>query len=398
MSEWGWGARARARIVAQAGSGRTVGERTRRGPCRADGAGWPWDNAAVNPSSAPDRDDLAASLRRMGLLDPDEPADLVELTGGVSSLIVLAHTRRGPVCVKTALPRLRVAAQWLAPVERNAAEVAWLRLAGDIVPRAVPRILGEDPAAHAFAMEWLDPATHPVWKAELRDGRVDLAVASAVGRTLLALHRHTARRADLAAAFAHDASFHALRLDPYLGAAARAHPDCAAALEGLIAITAGHRVALVHGDVSPKNILCGPRGPVLLDAECAWYGDPAFDLAFVLNHLLLKSVWRPAHARAHAAAFAALAASYLEGVDWEPRVALEARAARLLAGLLLARIDGKSPVEYLDSEALRAPVRRVARALLLAPPEDLAQVRAAWDATMTTHAAGPAGPTPEIAR
>jgi aminoglycoside phosphotransferase (APT) family kinase protein len=351
-------------------------ERATGTPAGPDGRG---TIGAVNPPSAPDRTDLAASLRRMGLLDPDEPADLVELTGGVSSLIVLARTRRGPVCVKTALPRLRVAAEWLAPV----------------VPRAVPRVLGEDAAGHAFAMDWLDPATHPVWKAELRDGRIDLAIARDVGRALLAIHRHTAHRADIAAAFAHDASFHALRLDPYLGAAARAHPDCAPALAGLIATTAGHRVALVHGDVSPKNILCGPNGPVLLDAECAWYGDPAFDLAFVLNHLLLKSVWRPTHGHAYAAAFQTLAANYLDGVDWEPREALEGRAARLLAGLLLARIDGKSPVEYLDTEALRAPVRQIARRLLLAPPAGLAQLRAAWDAALT--AGPPAGPAPEIA-
>jgi len=336
----------------------------------------------ADPLPQADRDALAASLRRMGLLGADEPPDLTPLRGGVSSLIVRASTRQGLLCVKTALPQLRVAAQWLAPVERNAAEVAWLRLARGIVPQSVPAVLSEDAQGHAFAMDWLDPAAHPVWKLELRDGRVDARFAAQVAAILIAIHRHTAHRPDLAVAFAHDASFHALRLDPYLAAAARAHPDCAAALHALIEVTAGTRLALVHGDVSPKNILCGPHGPILLDAECAWYGDPAFDLAFVLNHLLLKSVWRPAYGRALREAFLALAEGYLAGVDWEPRAALDARTARLLAGLLLARIDGKSPVEYLDTEALREPVRRVARALLLRPPDSLAALRAAWDAAM----------------
>src|ERR1700712_4309494 len=109
----------------------------------------------------------------------------------------------------------------------------------------------------------------------------------------------------------------------------------------LIETTIGNKHALVHGDVSPKNILAGPDGPVFLDAECAWWGDPAFDLAFCLNHLLLKCGWTPRAASGFLACFEALTASYLTGVDWELPEALEARAAALLPGLLLARVDGK---------------------------------------------------------
>ncbi|HPU52981.1 MAG TPA: aminoglycoside phosphotransferase family protein [Burkholderiaceae bacterium] len=323
---------------------------------------------------------LTAALRRMSLIAPDETPELEPLTGGVSSLIVLAHTRRGPVCVKSALARLKVAAEWLAPVERNTAEVAWMRLAAGVVPDNVPAILGEDQVARAFAMAYLDPRDHPVWKTLLLAGEVDVTVAVRVARALVAVHRATAGRADLAAAFAHDASFFALRLDPYLGAAARAHPDCASALHALIEVTAGTRLVLVHGDISPKNILCGPAGPVILDAECAWYGDPAFDLAFVLNHLLLKCAWRPDAAPAYLSAFDALFRAYREAVDWEPASTLEQRAARLLGGLLLARIDGKSPVEYLTLESQRDPVRKIARGLLLDPPETIGQVRAAFAA------------------
>ena len=140
---------------------------------------------------------------------------------------------------------------------------------------------------------------------------------------------------------------------------------------------AGHR-CLVHGDVSPKNILAGPAGPVFLDAECAWYGEPAFDLAFCLNHLLLKCLWTPAARDGFLACFDALAAAYLAGVRWEPPGALEARAARLLPALFLARVDGKSPVEYITAEAERDRVRRVARPLVAAPPAGLATVRDAW--------------------
>ena len=136
---------------------------------------------------------------------------------------------------------------------------------------------------------------------------------------------------------------------------------------------------MIHGDVSPKNILVGPAGPVFLDAECACIGDPAFDLAFCLNHLLLKSLWNPAARESFNACFEAMAQSYLAGVDWEPAAGLEARAASLLAGLFLARVDGKSPVEYITAEADREGVRRCARGLLIAPPESLKAVLAAWN-------------------
>ena len=151
-----------------------------------------------------------------------------------------------------------------------------------------------------------------------------------------------------------------------------------------MATTAATKLALVHGDVSPKNIMIGADGPVFLDAECAWWGEPAFDLAFCLNHLLLKCLWTPAATTGFLAAFEALASEYLDAVDWEPRTAIERRAAALLPGLLLARVDGKSPVEYIDDDADRERVRRVAGALLRRPVARLGDVADAWREELTT--------------
>jgi aminoglycoside phosphotransferase (APT) family kinase protein len=339
------------------------------------------ESAPVEPTEAAlDPQTIAASLDRMGLRRPGETPLCQPLDGGVSSEIWLVELPGRRLCLKRALPRLRVAQLWEAPVIRNHYEAAWFRVAGAICPGAVPLLHGEDAVDGMFAMEYLDPGTFPIWKHLLRDGGVDPASAATVGAILARIHAATASAAAIARDFATDDSFYAIRIEPYLIAAGRAHPDLAGLLNRLAEVTAGTRRALVHGDVSPKNILIGPRGPVFLDAECAWYGDPAFDLAFCLNHLLLKCLWNREAVTGFLACFDRLAGSYLGGVTWEPREALEARAARLLPGLLLARIDGKSPVEYVTLEADKDRVRHVARALLLDPVERLSAVRTIWAA------------------
>jgi aminoglycoside phosphotransferase (APT) family kinase protein len=227
-------------------------------------------------------------------------------------------------------------------------------------------------------MQWLAPDAYPVWKPLLRDGHCDPVFAAQVGDALAAIHAATAGDAAIAARFDTGALFHALRLEPYLLATAERHPALAPRLRALVEATAATRHALVHGDVSPKNLLVGPDGPVLLDAECAWYGDPAFDAAFCLNHLLLKCLWTPSAREGFLACFAALERAWLDGARWEPTAALAARVAALLPALMLARIDGKSPVEYLNDEADRERVRRFAAPLIIAPPPTPSAVAGAW--------------------
>jgi 5-methylthioribose kinase len=285
------------------------------------------------------------------------------LSGGVSSDIWRVDLSRGPVCVKRALPRLRVAQLWEAPVERNRYERLWLQAAGEAVPGCAPTVLSWDDEQGLFAMQYLD---YPVWKELLRHGEADAAFAGKVGAALARIHAATAGRSEVAKRFPSDEIFYAIRLEPYLVATARRHPDLKQRLMNLVNRTAASHVALVHGDVSPKNILVAPQGPIFLDAECAWYGDPAFDLAFCLNHLVLKSFWVPHPALQKC--FESLKDHYLAGVTWESSI--EERIAALLPGLLLARVDGKSPVEYLD-ETGKEQVRQLARRMLVAEEKRL---------------------------
>lgn len=306
--------------------------------------------------------DIIEALRGAGLAGEGEVV-LQPLTGGVSCDVWKVDGPAGPIVVKRPLPQLRVAAEWLAPVERGTSEVRWLRRARGVDRHIAPDVLAELPTGHAFAMRFLPGC--PVWKDELMAGRVDADFAAQVGKGIAAVHAATAYNDGDRADFPNDDMFRALRVDPFLLYVAQHDAELAPALTALAADLSGRKIALVHGDVSPKNILVSADGPVFLDAECAVYGDPAFDLAFCTTHLLLKAVWS-GDARLKTAAVA-LVAAYRAGIDWEDADDLLLRAGKLTAALLLARVEGKSPAPYLTDPEHKNIVRDQARALISAP-------------------------------
>lgn len=324
--------------------------------------------------------EIVARLRALGLVQADEDPGFTPLDGGVSSDIWRVDLASGPVCVKRALPKLKVERDWQAPVERSLNEARWLQFAGEIDPGCVPRVRAIDHDANLFVMDYLDPATHKLWKRELLETRVSVAFAEAVGTKLAALHAAAVARPELQASFSNDALFRAIRLEPYFAAAAERHAELEEPLHALIESTAGVKRTLVHGDISPKNILMGPDGPVFLDAECATWGDPAFDLAFVLTHLMLKCLVQPDLFVRYLLSYRWLFLRYRGGVSWEPAFELEARAGRLIGGLMLARVDGKSPVEYLTEPGQKRVARAMARQFLLEPQPNLDHMREDWHA------------------
>ncbi len=320
-------------------------------------------------------------LHQHELLGPDECAIFWTLTGGVSSEIWCVKGDAGTICVKAALEKLNVEREWYAPIERNAYEVAWMRKANALVPGTAPVILADDPENGLFAMTYLDSDEFPNWKINLKEGHIDPDVARSVGTSLSFIHRQTMGDKKTEAQFRTDKIFHAIRLEPYLEATAEAHPDLSSRLMTLSQTTAHTKQALVHGDVSPKNILVGAEGPKFIDAECAWYGDPAFDLAFCLNHFLLKCLWKPAFTEGYLACFDAMVAGY-QGAMNDNCNDIENRAAGLLPGLMLGRVDGRSPVEYLTTDSAKNHVRRISTELLKAPPTQLGIIRQCWHASL----------------
>lgn len=324
-------------------------------------------------------DALLGYLRRAGYVAPDERLAMRVLGGGVSNRTVLVERASGEAWVlKQALAKLRVAVDWFGDpmrIHREAAGLRWLaRLAP---PGATTPLIFEDHQHHLLAMRAVPPR-HDNWKTLLLAGRLEAGHVAQFGRLLGTIHRAAAGCAEVAAAFDDRSFFASLRLEPYYGYAAGRVPPAAGFLDDLVAETLAERATLVHGDFSPKNILLHDGTLVLLDHEVIHYGDPAFDLGFSLAHLLSKAH----HLADHRAAFAGAAddywSSYRRTVGDAPwAVGLEARAVRHTLGCLLARVAGRSPLEYL-SDAARARQRAAVVALMADPPGTVADLVAAF--------------------
>lgn len=299
---------------------------------------------------------LTQLLRQTGCLRGGQPR-ITPLAGGVSSDILLVEDGGRRFVVKFALPQLRVKDEWLADVSRNRHEQDYIDYVSRLAPGAVPRILHRAPEHGFFTMEYLGEGFEN-WKSQLLAGRLDVATAQAAAKLLGTIHRASWGDAALRKKFATDRTFFELRIEPYLLTTGRRHPALQSHFEAEAARLAATHLCLVHGDYSPKNMLISPSRLVLLDCEVAWFGDPVFDIAFLLNHLMLKSIHLPARAAELKAMMAAAWDAYLSELTPSQRDGLEPRTARLLLMLMLARVDGKSPVEYLG-DGQRAWVREL---------------------------------------
>ncbi len=314
-----------------------------------------------------------ALVVELGLGTADDVRSIVSLTGGVASDIGKVVLADKTICIKFALPKLKVAQDWRAPVHRNTAEYHWLQTALQIAPTAAPRLYGRSETQHGFAMEFLDGPDVYLWKSALLQGQPPRGEAERVADLLGQIHAASALPDFDRSPFQNRDDFEELRIDPYLRFTATRHPEVARQITAVVDAIYANDTVLVHGDVSPKNIMIRGDVPVILDAECATMGDPSFDVAFCLNHLVLKAFHVPQMRAALRAEMTAFWAAYVRHITWQNADELDCKVATLLPMLMLARIDGKSPVEYLDPETAKC-VRIKALNLISRPPATLDEV------------------------
>jgi Ser/Thr protein kinase RdoA (MazF antagonist) len=281
--------------------------------------------------------------------------------------------------VKQALPVLRVEDYWPAPQHRVLAEAAALQWTHTHTPHWSPAVVDVDADEMVLIMA-AAPSSWRDWKAELLTGRADSGVARRLGAWLAQWHSASLDLDSLPTRLREDREIlEVLRLQPYHETVAQRRPDVSAAILALTErIRTTHR-CLVHGDFSPKNVLLGPttrpdRACWVIDFEVAHVGDPVFDLAFAVSHLILKATYRPERAADYDTAVAALVAGYHDQVD--PTLVGHCEDGYLSAqvgALLLARVYGKSPVEYLTGHG-KEKVTALGTRLLLDPVPDAAHI------------------------
>lgn len=289
-------------------------------------------------------------------------AGRVNLDGGVASDVAIVRDREGrEIVVKQALPKLKVAADWRCDPARSSQEVEALRVAPSLLGGGVvPHVLWVDTPNHRFAMERID-ANLRNWQTQLSAGEVSLITAARVGEILARLQVESARDPNLATTFGTREYFELLRIQPFFVRAAHRNVQAREAIDRVIELLRAPGRVLVHGDYSPKNMLVRGAQVVILDWEVVHWGEPRFDIAFCLSHLLLTS-WRRGSPRS---SYYAACHAFTGGYAKHGLIALhDTVLARVVGALVLARLDGDSPINFLDELDVEEVRRRALRLLL----------------------------------
>jgi 5-methylthioribose kinase len=316
-------------------------------------------------------DNALAYLRERGWIGAG-PATVAPLGGGVSNQVLRVASAGGAFVLKQSRPQLRTRDAWFSDLDRIWREQEVMQALHPYLPDIVPAVLHVDRDNYAYAMSQA-PLDAAVWKGQLLSGQIDVALGAHVGRVLGRMHRLSAEQSARFAAFADHNVYVQLRVEPFYRRVQERRPEVAAAIEPIVRDMLTIKEALCHGDYTPKNLLVHTGGFTLVDYETAHLGDPTMDLGLFLAHLTLKAVRAPERSAAFVDLMRAFWAGYGSEVEPGDR---ERRGVKHLGVCLLARIDGTSPVDYLNDEPKRDFVRQLGRAILL---HGVDRWEAVWD-------------------
>lgn len=284
------------------------------------------------------------------------------LTGGVSCVVLAVSNADVDLVVKQALPELKTKAKWVADQRRAIVEADAMQVYHSITPDSVPKLIDCDAAEFTLTMSRL-PRSCTNWKIDMLEGRIYPEMGAKLGKVLAAWHNAAAVSDEIKAKFMEDSLFEQLRVAPFYRAVMDKNPDLQPVISNLINEITTVKITLVHGDFSPKNIMANTdHRPIVLDFEVAHIGNPVFDLAFLLAHLLCKII--RATQPDEKDLLVETAKQFIASYQQTTRLSVAASLPRHIALIALARVEGVSPVNYLDAPAQQRLVALTKSALL----------------------------------
>ena len=300
-----------------------------------------------------DRGNLERYLLEKGLVEEGDGHRADYCSGGVSATVVYVdRPGRKPLILKQTLEYLKTKEEWPCHPDRIVVEYNSNDIYHEIVPDCAQKMIFCD-TENWIAVREAVPEDWRMWKKDLMNGILDFRIAKRSIEALLTVHERAAGNRKVFDAFPSKDHFYKLRVDPYIVFTAGKYPELQKEADEVCQFLMEPSITLVHSDFSPKNIMIKDDNICILDFESSHYGNPCFDLAFFFNHMLLKSIYNPDFGNAYVDMADYMARIYLDGVTCMDRSELEEMTVRTLFFMLLARVDGKSPAEYLVGDDVK---------------------------------------------
>ena len=287
-----------------------------------------------------------------------------KLAGGVSSEVYHVRTNKNNYCIKRSLKRLLVKKKWIANTNRIKFEYLWLKHCQNILKRNIPNTYEFNDKKKYIVMEYLKTSQYKTLKQLFFKRIININTIKLISKHLYKIHSKSSNYRTKKTFEGNYKNFYDLRLDPYFNEVGRVYPKYKEYIKKINENYIKNSSTLVHGDFSPKNILVDKNKIIYLDAECCNFGDPVFDLVFFTNHLLIKSIFLRDKSQEFIKLYLSFYKEYLSNLSTKNFNSYIDRIIKMTPIMLLSRIDGKSPVEYIIKENIKNIIRKKSFLLL----------------------------------